>query len=131
MEGGGGGLALKMKQEADSLLQFALRYTGGVYEFHTYGRELLLKKRVDEAVKVFKLNASKHPDFWVTQLGLARAYGAQSDFKTALKYAYAAKKMIPKKETEMGKGSVYYLIDQLEKKQIPIVFLAPRMTQDY
>jgi tetratricopeptide (TPR) repeat protein len=123
--------ALNRMQEADSILQFAMRYTGSVYDLHTYGRELQQKKKLDEASKVFKLNAAKYPDFWVTQLGLARAYGAQGDFKTALKYAYSAKKMIPKKETEMGHGSVYYIIDQLEKKQIPIVFFATGMVQDY
>lgn len=123
--------ALNRKQEADSLMQFATKYTGGVIELHNYGRELLQKKKIDEAVKIFKLNAAKYPDYWVTQLGLARAYGAQGDFKTALKYASAAKKMIPRNELEARVGAIYYLIDQLEKKEVPVIYLGNGFIQAY
>jgi len=123
--------ALNRKQEADSVMQFAIKYTGGVFELHNYGRELLQKKKTDEALKVLKQNAAKHPDHWVTQLGLARAYGAQGDFKTALKYANTAKKMIPKKEQEVRHGAIYYLIDQLEKKEVPIIYLGQGFLQAY
>ncbi len=115
--------ALKRDHEADSIMQFAIKYSGGVFELHNYGRELLEKMKLDEAMKVLKLNATKYPDYWVTQLGLARAYGASGDFKTALKYAYAAKKIIPKKELAMRHLSLKVLIEQLEKKQIPNVYL--------
>ena len=112
-------------------MQFAMRYSGGVFELHNYGRELLEKKKLEEALKVFKLNAAKHPDYWVVQLGLARAYGAQGDFKTALKYAYSAKKKIPKQELEIRQISLYVFIDQLEKKQIPGNYLDNNLFQAY
>jgi tetratricopeptide (TPR) repeat protein len=124
-------LALNRKHEADSIIQFAIKYTGGVFELHNYGRELLQKKEVDEAFKIFKLNATKYPDYWVTQLGLARAYGAQGDYKAALKYAYSAKKMIPKRELEIKHISIYVLIDQLEQKKIPDIYLDKNLFQAY
>jgi tetratricopeptide (TPR) repeat protein len=123
--------ALNRKQEADSVMQFAVRYTGGVFDLHNYGKELLQKKKLDEAFKIFKFNATQHPDYWVTQLGMAKAYGAQGDFKTALKYAYDAKKMISKQEPGMRFASLYTLIDQLEKKQIPDIYLAKGLVQAY
>jgi tetratricopeptide (TPR) repeat protein len=123
--------ALNRKQQADSVMQFAIKYTAGVFELHNYGRELLQKKKFEEALKVFKQNIAKHPDYWVTQLGLARAYGAVGDFKTALKYAYAAKKMIPKNELEARFGAIYYLIDQLEKKEPPEIYLGKGFVQAY
>lgn len=123
--------ALNRKQEADSTMQFAVRYTGGVFELHNYGRELLQKKKLNEALKIFKLNATKHPDYWVTQFGLARGYGAQGDFKNALKYAYSAKKIIPKQELGIRYYSLFNLIEQLEKKQIPSVYLAGGLLQEY
>jgi hypothetical protein len=123
--------ALNRKQEADSVMQFAIKNTGGVFDLHNYGRELLQKKKMEDAFKIFKLNAAQHPDYWVAQLGLARAYGAHGDFKTALKFAYAAKKMISKKESEIRVASLYILIDQLEKKQIPGIYLDKNLFQAY
>lgn len=123
--------ALNRKQEADSIMQFAIRYAAGVFELHNYGRELLQKKKLDEALKVLKLNATKNPEYWVTQLGLARAYGARGDFKTALKYAYATKKIIPKKELEIRHWAVRSLIEQLEKQQRPDVYLYSGCVQEY
>ena len=123
--------ALNRKHEADSVMQFAIKNTGGVFDLHNYGRELLQKKNLDEALKVFKLNATQHPDYWLTQLGLARAYGAQGDFKTALKHAYSAKQMIPKKEAEIRIAALFILIDQLEKKQIPGIYLDKNLFQAY
>ena len=123
--------ALNRKQEADSTMQFAIKNAGGVFDLHNYGRELLQKKKLDEAFKVFKFNAAQHPDYWVAQLGLARAYGAKGDFKNALKYAQAAKEMIPKKESEIRIAALYILIDQLEKKQIPGIYLDRNLFQAY
>lgn len=103
--------ALNRKQEADSVMQFAVKHAAGVYDLHNYGRELLEKNRLEEALSIFKFNAAQHPDFWVTQVGLARAFGAKEDFKTALKHAQVARKLIPKKETGLRQYSVHLLID--------------------
>jgi tetratricopeptide (TPR) repeat protein len=123
--------ALNRKHEADSLIQFAIRNVGGVFDLHNYGRELLEKNKSDEAFSVLMFNASQHPGFWVTQLGLARAYGAKEDFKNALKYAQAARKLIPKKETGLRHYAIDVLIGQLEKKQKPPVYFAKGLEQAY
>lgn len=121
--------ALGRKAEADSVMQFAVRYTGSVYDLHNYGRELLQNKKVDEAFAIFELNASKHPDYWVTHVGLARAYGAKGDFRRPLKYAHLAGKIIPKEEPDVCHASLAVLIDELEKKQTTRLYLANGLTQ--
>jgi tetratricopeptide (TPR) repeat protein len=123
--------ALNRKKEADSLMQFALRYVGGVFELHNYGRELLAKNNVEEAMKVFNLNAAKSPNYWVSQLGLARGYAAMGDLKTALKYAYVAKKIIPKQELGERHWALDVFIKQAEKKEIPNIYLQPGWFQVY
>jgi tetratricopeptide (TPR) repeat protein len=123
--------ALNRKKEADSLMQFAMRYVGGVFELHNYGRELLQKKKVEEAMRVFKLNATKNPDYWVSQLGLARGYAAMGDLKNALKHASAAKKIIPKQEIGERHWALNVFIGQVEKKETPIIYLQPGWIQVY
>ncbi len=123
--------ALDRKTEADSVMQFAVRYTGGVYDLHNYARELLQKEMIDEAFAVFELNASKHPGFWVSHIGLARAYGAKGNFKAALKHAYSARKKIPETEARVCHVSLDVLIDQLEKERTPQLYLANGLTQAY
>jgi tetratricopeptide (TPR) repeat protein len=123
--------ALNRKQEGDSLMQFAVKYVGGVFELHNYGRELLAKKKNDEALRVFKINAAKNPDYWVSQFGLARGYAATGDFKTALKHANAAKKIFPKDESEPRRNALNFFIIQAEKKEMPIIYLANNWFQVY
>ena len=123
--------ALDRKNEGDSVMQFAIKYTGGVFELHNYGRELLQKDKLEEAFAVFETNASKHPGYWVTHVGLARAYGARRDFKAALKHAYSARKKIPQTEAPVCHASLAVLIDQLEKRQTPQIYLANGLTQGF
>lgn len=123
--------ALNRKQEADSLMKFAIEHTAGVFELHNYGRELLAQNRINEAAKVFTLNAERHPTIWVTKLGLARLQGVKGDFKNALKNAEAARKLIPEHERKIRQAAVYVLIEQLTQKQKPSVFLSDGLRQEY
>lgn len=123
--------ALNRKKEADSLMQFAAKHVAGVFELHNYGRELLQKKKLEEAMKIFKLNAAKNPDYWVPQLGLARGYASMGDLKTALKYAYAAKKIIPKQELGERHWALDVFIKQVEGKETPVIYLQPGWLQVY
>ncbi|MBC7535638.1 MAG: DUF2911 domain-containing protein [Ferruginibacter sp.] len=55
-------------------------------ELHEYGRQLVAAKKPAEALTAFKLNAQKNPNVYTTNMGLARGYAANNDFKNALRY---------------------------------------------
>ena len=80
--------------EADALMKQALPM-GNIQELHLYGRKLLSEKKPKEALEVFKLNAQKNPNNFMTYMGLVRGYSANGDFKNALKNAELAQPMAP------------------------------------
>jgi tetratricopeptide (TPR) repeat protein len=81
--------SLGRNTESDSIMKAALPF-GSMNEVHNYGRRLLAGKRTAEALEVFKMNATKYPNTFTTNMGLARGYSAMGDFKKALKYAQMA-----------------------------------------
>lgn len=50
---------------------------------HYYARRLITEKKPQDAMKIFKSNAEKHPDVWFTHVGMARGYAALGDYKAA------------------------------------------------
>lgn len=124
-------IALGRTQEGDSLLQFAIQYTGGVFDLHNYGRKLLSRGQIMEALAVFKINAEKHPNYWVSQLGLARGYGAAGDFDQAKSHLDQAKALMPADELRIRKIALEVLTEQISKNEAPQVYLAPGWVQVY
>jgi tetratricopeptide (TPR) repeat protein len=70
-------------------------YTAGPIELHQAGRQLLGEGKKEEALKVFELNAKRHPNAWPVNVGLARGYSAVGRYKDALKAAKAALAQAP------------------------------------
>jgi tetratricopeptide (TPR) repeat protein len=70
-------------------------YTAGPIELHQAGRQLMAQGKKDEALKVFELNAKRHPNAWPVNVGLARGYSAVGRYKEALKAAKAALAQAP------------------------------------
>lgn len=70
-------------------------YTAGPVELHQAGRQLLAQGKKEEALKVFELNAKRHPNAWPVNVGLARGYSAVGRYKEALKAAKAALAQAP------------------------------------
>jgi hypothetical protein len=87
---------------------------GSMAEIHQYGRQLLTEKKNQEALEVFTLNYKKYPGQPTTLTGMARAYSALGDYKTALKYATQAEALAPEGPT---KTSVQSLITKLKAGQ--------------
>lgn len=83
-------------EEANTIMKEALPLATTI-ELHQYGRSLLNEKRAKEALDVFKLNAQKNPNTFITNMGLARGYSANGDLKSALKYLNAAQPQAPDK----------------------------------
>ncbi|MEP7230160.1 MAG: DUF2911 domain-containing protein [Ginsengibacter sp.] len=95
--------------EADAAMKEALPF-GNMLELHQYGRQLIAAKKSKEALDVFKLNAQKNPNVFTTDVGLARGYSANGDYKNALKYAKLALPLAPDK---VNKDSVAKMVDML------------------
>ncbi|MFI5150507.1 MAG: DUF2911 domain-containing protein [Bacteroidia bacterium] len=102
---------LNHKQEADALMKDAMKMAA-MPELHQYGKELLKEKRTAEALEVFKENALRNPNQFMTYVGLARGYSATGNYKEALKNAKLA---LPKAPDEGNKHGVEDMISKLEK----------------
>lgn len=95
--------------EANALMKEALPL-GSIIDLHQYGRQLISQKKPKDAMEVFKLNAQKNPGVFTTDMGLARGYSANGDFKNALKYAKLAQPLAPDK---VNKDGVAKMIEML------------------
>jgi len=88
--------------------------TASVFDLHQWGRQLLAQGKKDEAIKVFELNAKKHPNVWPVNVGLARAYSAAGRYKDALEYARLALAQAP---DDLNKQSLAAGVKKLEAGQ--------------
>jgi tetratricopeptide (TPR) repeat protein len=64
--------------------------TATAFQIHSYGRQLIAKGEVNEALKVFEYNYEHFDKAWPTNVGMARGLSAKGEYKKALKYAKAA-----------------------------------------
>ncbi len=88
--------------------------SAGPAELHQYGRILLNRGMKDDAVRVWQLNAKKHPKEWPVNVSLARAYSATGDYKNAVKYAKLAATEAPDAQ---NKASMEAAVKKLEQNQ--------------
>jgi len=87
--------------EATATRDKALNHaTATPIDLHQYGRQLLNAGKKDEALKVFELNAKRHPNAWPVNVGLARGYSAVGRYKDALKYAKLALAQAPDEQNK-------------------------------
>ena len=84
---------------ADSLRKEAMPLAN-MNELHGYGRQLITGKKPAEALTAFKMNAQKNPNVYTTNMGLARGYAANNDFKNALKYIKLAQQQAADKASK-------------------------------
>jgi tetratricopeptide (TPR) repeat protein len=96
--------------EADSLMKQAMPMAT-MTELHGYARQLIRNKKPAEALAAYKMNAQRFPGVFTTNVGLARGYSANGDFKNAIKYAKLALAQAPDKP---NKDAVEGFIKQLE-----------------
>jgi len=101
-----------MPADADATMQKALEHpTARPIDLHQYGRQLLTAGEKDKALKVFELNAKKHPNAWPVNVGLARGYSAVGRTKDALKHAKLAVQQAP---DELNKKNLQKMVEDLE-----------------
>ena len=82
--------------EAAEAMKKALPYAE-VGELHQYARNLLAQKKAKEALEVFKMNYSKNPNVFTTNMGMMRGYSAVGDYKKALTFSAKARELAPNK----------------------------------
>lgn len=89
--------AMGKNDEASATMNKALRHSSaGVFDVHTYAKQLLGEGKKEKALEIFKLNKELHPEEkFVTYVGLARGYTANNDKKNAIKNWEIAIKNLP------------------------------------
>lgn len=101
--------------EAKPLMAEAMKM-GTVLQIHQYGRFLIGLGKKDEAMAVFQENARLHPDAWPVNYGLARAYSAKGDYKTALDYLTKSQSQVPAGDT-LNAGAIKINLEKLKKNE--------------
>lgn len=86
--------------------------TATVFEIHQYGRQLIGQGMNDKAMEVFEYNTKKNKGTWPVHYGLARAYSAKGDHKSAAKHL---KKALANPPNEASKGRVQANLDKANK----------------
>lgn len=102
------GKAAEAKKSMDEAINHP---TATPIEIHGYARQLQLEKKNDEALKVFEMNAERHPGQWPTEFGLARGYSGVGQTAKALEHARKAVKAAP---NDASRANVENFIKQLE-----------------
>lgn len=86
----------QMPAESKTTREKALNHASATaIDLHQYARQLLNRGEKDEALRVWELNAKRHPNAWPVNVGLARGYSAVGRYKDALKYARLALAQAP------------------------------------
>jgi len=85
--------------EADAVMDEALGLAT-IFEVHGYGRQLIAQDQKEKAFEVFKMNSKKNKGQWPVDYGLARAYSAMGNYKTALKHLKIAAQRAPDKQNK-------------------------------
>jgi DUF2911 family protein len=85
--------------------------TAGPIDVHQYGRQLQAQGKNEEAMRIFELNAKKHPNTWPVHVGLARGHAGLGRTKEALAEARLALAQAPDANSRQG---VENLIKQIE-----------------
>ncbi len=104
---------LNKTSEANEIMKQAMPLAS-MQELHDYARQLLGQKKFAASLQVFKLNAQKNPNVFITNMGLMRGYAANGDFKNALKFAKLAQLQVSDKDY---KDALEKFIPMLEKGQ--------------
>ncbi|MGZ5433198.1 MAG: DUF2911 domain-containing protein [Thermoanaerobaculia bacterium] len=100
-------------EESKTTREKALNHrTAGPIDIHGYGRQLLAQGMKEDAVRIFELNAKRHPNAWPVHVGLARGYSAVGRYKDALKHAKLALAQAP---DDLNKRSLEAGIQKLEE----------------
>ncbi|HET9838691.1 MAG TPA: DUF2911 domain-containing protein [Candidatus Angelobacter sp.] len=104
--------ALNKKDEANVARIKALTLAN-VVQLHSYGRQLQIEGKQDQAFDVFRVNMKKNPEHWTAHNEAARIACSKGDFDTAVKEMKLASAMAP----EQFKSALDGITHRLEAKE--------------
>lgn len=88
--------AMGRTADAQKIMQEAIADPSATaLDIHMYARALQGNGKKQEAFDVFKLNAEKHPNEWVSNAGMGRGYSMMGDYKKATQYVKEALRLNP------------------------------------
>jgi len=96
--------------DAASFMQEAV-LLGNMNQLHGYARQLLAAKKTTEATAIFRSNYKKYPNLFTTNMGMAKAYSSEGNYKEALKYANAA---LPQSPDTANKKNAEEMVEKLK-----------------
>ena len=102
---------LNRQADADALMSEALPMASAM-DSYQYGRQLISQKKAAEALALFRVNAKKSPDVFLSNMGLMRGYSAVGDYKKAADWGRKALAQAPDAN---NKANVERLLQQLAK----------------
>jgi len=97
--------------DAAAVMDEAMEYAT-VFEIHGYGRQLIGQGQKEKAMEVFRMNGKKNKGQWPVDFGLARAYSAMGNYKTALKHLKIAATRAP---DQPNKDAIAGFLEKLKK----------------
>jgi DUF2911 family protein len=86
---------------------------GNATQLYVYGRQLQGEKKQEEAFAIYRSNAKKFPDYWLTHVGLARVYSGSGEFDNAIKEMQAALTGVP---DDANKSRIENYVKRLQSK---------------
>lgn len=96
--------------EADKLLESSVD-DATENELNRYGYQLMGQSRLDDAIKIFRLNIKKHPESWNVYDSLGEALAKKGDTKGAREYYEKAYNMAPAAQKAQIEGILKGLED--------------------
>jgi hypothetical protein len=104
--------ALGKETESKATIEKALALPGTTpFDVYSYARPMIRDGKPEEALKVFQAASKRLPGQWPIDLGIARAYSAMGDYKTALKFAKTSLAVAP---DDVNRNNVTRMIGLLE-----------------
>ncbi len=99
------------REEANEVLKSALPY-GNINQLQQLGRQMITSKNAKAAIEIFQFNYNKHPDQFITLVGLARGWSANGEHAKAMAYA---SKALPLAPNDANKKAVEEMIEKLKE----------------
>jgi len=107
--------ALGKETESKATMEKALALPNTTpFDIYSYARPMIRDGNPQEALRIFQAASKRLSGKWPIDLGIARAYSAMGDYKTALKYAKTSLAVVP---DDVNRGNVTRMIGLLENGQ--------------
>ncbi len=99
--------------KAEKVMDNAVQYANQEWMLNQYGYALVNNKKLDKAVKIFKMNVEKYPDSWNVYDSYAEALAMKGDKKSAKKAYKQALAKLPAEDPQGHKSRIENILAEL------------------